>query len=143
MVPSSSVSRTATENAVALEQEILDRIPSAFGRLAFLASLRDETTGRYKHHRLAGIISDDGADKLLCEMHDGIFADWLNRTLEQQKADLDLYLSRVGIDIRAVRDTYSTLAPASATEVESRLFLSDLEILLELRKAPANSPGSS
>ncbi len=142
MARSSSVNRTASEKAVALEQEILDRIPSAFGRLAFLASLRDESTGRYKHHRLAGIVSDDEADRLLGEMHDGVFADWLNRTLEQQKDDLDLYLSRGGIDIRAVRDIYSTLAPASASEVERRLYLSDLETLLELRKASASSPGS-
>lgn len=38
-----------------LWRRTLSGIPSIYGRLAFLASLRDVNTGRYEHHGLAMI----------------------------------------------------------------------------------------
>jgi hypothetical protein len=61
--------------------------------------------------------------------------------LEQQKADLDLYLSSFQADRRTILSTwirlapYRNLVPASARDPERRLYLADLEALLEILKA--------
>jgi len=64
----------------------------------------------------------------------------LNYTLEQQKADLDLYLSAQQADKREVIENWTALTPyryfppASAREMERKLYLTDLEALLALLK---------
>jgi hypothetical protein len=60
--------------------------------------------------------------------------------LEQQKADLDLYLSGLGSNRRTILDTwirltpYRGLIPSVVRDVERRLYLADLETILELLK---------
>jgi hypothetical protein len=106
----------------------------------YLASLRDQNTGRYEHHGMSQVFGDDEADQSLRESHGRTFADWLCFGLELQKADLDLYLSSFEPDKRTILETwirlapYRNLVPASAREVERRLYLTDLEALLDLLK---------
>ena len=71
----------------------LTQIPSLFGRLVYLSALRDVNTDQYQHHGLATVFSKDEAHDALRESHERTFAEWLTFTLEEQKADLDLYLS--------------------------------------------------
>jgi hypothetical protein len=126
--------------AADLWRKTLVQIPSVFGRLVYLASLRDQNTGRYEHHGLSQVFGEDEADQSLRESHNRTFADWLCFGLEQQKADLDLYLSSFEPDKRTILETwirlapYRNLVPASAREVERRLYLTDLETLLDLLK---------
>jgi hypothetical protein len=69
--------------------------------------------------------------------------------LEQQKADLDLYISGLFEDKRVVVETwirlapYQNLLPASVRGVERRLYTADFAALLELFKAAygAEAPG--
>ena len=116
----------------------LSQIPSTFGRLVYLASLRDPNSSLYQHHGLAHLFSEREADKALRSSHEEVFAQWLCLTLEQQKQDLDLYLSGLEDDRRTVLRAWLQLAsyrnslPATAREVERDLFLTDLETLLEL-----------
>ena len=119
-----------------LWRHTLSQIPSCFGRLVYLSSLRAPNTGRYEHHGLAMIFGTAQADKALRKTHSDAFQEWLNYSLEQQKADLDLYLSDQQADKKEVLENWAALAPyryflpASAREMERNLYLGDLKALL-------------
>jgi hypothetical protein len=64
--------------------------------------------------------------------------------LADQKADLDDYLRISGIDASAL--PYRDMAPANAHEVERQLYLTDLEVILQLisfETAAIASPNAS
>jgi hypothetical protein len=121
-------------------RKTLSQIPSVFGRLVYLSSLRGTNTGQYEHHGLSLIFGEEEAHKALRRSHEESFAGWLNFSLEQQKADLDLYLSALAGKRTAIIDTwlrlmpYRNVVPASARPTEKRLFVSDFEALLHLLK---------
>lgn len=114
------------------------QILSLFGRLVYLSSLYDRQDQRYHHLELEDYLGPDEADRLLRQTHQQAFAQWLCFDLEQQKADLDLYLSDLGVEKRTTLAIWAGLAPyrdlipPDAEEHERRLFLADLKALLEL-----------
>ena len=126
-------------------QRTLQRIPSLFGRLAYLASLRDETSGRYRHFGLARMYGDDEADIVLRVSHERVFAEWLNLSLERQRGEIERHLDQLDEDRRTVLaawgalQPYAALPPAAAGEAERVLYLSDLEIILEILRRDAAS----
>lgn len=116
----------------------LAQIPSTFGRMVYLASLRNSITDIYEHHGLSSVFGPDEAGRALRDGHERAFADWLTYSLEQQKADLDLYLSTLELPKRQLLRTWQKLAPyrnlipSSALEAERTLYLTDVEALLDL-----------
>jgi hypothetical protein len=126
--------------AADLWRNTLSQIPTVFGRLVYLASLRDMNSGGYQHYGLAQIFGEKDTDKTLRHSHIQIFSEWLNFNLEQQKEQLETYLGGLEEDISAILSTwirlapYRNLIPARAREVERRLYLTDLETVLELLK---------
>lgn len=135
--PQATLERGAASD---LWRRTLSQIPSVFGRLVYLSSLRDPNTGQYNHYGLAQVFGFEEADRALRQSHLDAFAEWLSYTLEQQKADLGLYLAGLDGNRRVILDTwirtapYRNLVPATAREVERRLYLADLETILELLK---------
>jgi hypothetical protein len=121
-----------------LWRHTLSQIPTTFGRLVFLSTLRDPNTGAYTHYGFAQRVGEDAADEALRQSHLQCFSEWLVFSLEEQKADLDLYLSGIDSDRKTILETwirtkpYRNLIPAGAMEVERRLYHADLEALLEL-----------
>jgi hypothetical protein len=121
-----------------LWRHTLSQIPTTFGRLVFLSTLRDPNTGVYAHYGFAQRVGEEVSAATLRQSHEQCFAEWINFKLEEQKADLDLYLSGIEGDKRTILDTwlrtkpYRSLIPVSAQEIEKQLYYSDLETLLEL-----------
>ena len=124
--------------AAELWRRTLSQIPTLFGRLVYLASLRDANTGRYIHFGFAQQFSDREADQALRRSHFNTFEDWLCFSLEEQKDDLEEYLARLDQDRETVLDHWRSLPPfpsfipASTKAAQRELFLSDLKIVLEM-----------
>ena len=116
----------------------LAQIPTLFGRLVYLNSLRSTDTGQYVHHGLADIYGEDESNSALTRSHEETFACWLASSLEQQKADLDLYIAGLHLPRAVIVETwlrsrpYLNVVPFSARQSERDLFSSDFEALLEL-----------
>ncbi len=116
----------------------LAQVPTTFGRIAYLASLRDANSGRYQHFGLAQVYSPEEAEQALRASHMDVFTEWLNYPLARQKSDLEEYLG----SLEESRDTvlrawtalnpYRNLTPMDASEAQKELFVSDLEVILEL-----------
>ena len=123
-----------------LWRHTLSQIPTIFGRLVYLSSLRNANTGKYEHHGLALVFGEDEANRALRKSHAQAFEEWLSFNIEQQKADLDLYLSSLFEDKRTVLETwlrlapYRNLVPSSIRRVERQLYLADLTAIIQLLK---------
>jgi hypothetical protein len=126
--------------AADLWRNTLSQIPTLFGRLVYLASLRNGNSGVYEHYGLAQVFGDKDADRTLRQSHTQVFSAWLNLNLEQQKADLEEYLSGLEEDVDSILANwvrmapYRNLIPARAREVERQLYLTDIEVVIELLK---------
>lgn len=125
---------TATE---ALAQ-IVAEIPSTFGRIVYLAGLREGAT--YSHYGLSLTHTPADVAAAAKKAHKAIFNEWLNFSLEEQHADIELYLAtdlrrkRLTICNWAVNAPWELLPPASAEGPEIQLFSADLSALLKLYK---------
>ncbi len=121
-----------------LWKNTLSRIPTVFGRLLFLASLRDSNDGQYRHFGLAQRFSESIAGITLRDHHRQTFEEWLAFPVEQQKADLDTYLASIEGEPKEIVANWIQLGalrncvPVEAREVEKTLYLSDLDALLEM-----------
>lgn len=126
--------------AADLWRNTLGQIPTAFGRLVYLAGLRDPNSGAYAHHGLAAVFGEQEAESAIRTSHEDCFAAWLRLELREQREDLMAYLQGLEADRKTVVEVwtrvtpYLNLPPAAALQVERELFLSDLEALLSLMR---------
>ena len=123
----------------------LGQIPSTFGKIAYLASLRNENSGRYQHFGLEQIYSAEQADRVLRESHEEVFREWLNYSLQPQADDLENYLDSIEDNRSTVLTTWMTLepyrrlVPAGATEAARELYINDLQLVLDLLQSGSSS----
>lgn len=116
----------------------LAMIPSAFARLAYMASLRDLSTGRYEHAGLVAVYQREAVQQALEQCHEEIFERLLESTLEEQERDLRAYLENIelGIEIAVSHwrklQAYRTLLPVEAPDYLKELFCSNIRVLLEM-----------
>ena len=115
-------------------------IGTFYGRLVYLAGLRNPDTGRYEHYgsSSAGRVH---ASRTLKSVHERIFNDWVTHPLERKKNDIDLYIKgidQVGqaelIDAWLRLTPYKNLVPASIQGPERQRHISDFEAILGLLK---------
>jgi len=139
--------------AADLWTQTLSRIPTAYGRLTYLASLRDPNSGVYRHHGLSAIYGRDESARALRESHEQAFAEWLKLDLETKTADLREYASGLEDPPAVVLKYLATTAmsefqlPDNARAMERKLFHRDFEMVVELLRhasgGHSNGRGSS
>jgi hypothetical protein len=126
----------------------LSKIPSSFGKLTFLAGLRDDSTGRYTDP-LAALAYGKVLDAVLERRHREIFFAWLVLDLATQSTQVAQHLAVDDKDQNTLIEQwiqerlYEKLIPSAAGEVERKLFVSDLMTILLLLQGQLNSSEES
>ena len=132
--PKGGLDRTAAED---LFRHTLSQIDSVYGRLNYLASLRDPVTGAYRHHGLSSMFGRDESTKALREFHEQTFREWIALPLRDKHRDLMDFLETLEEPLRQVfghwkqSRVYRTYVPVAASEAEKMLFSMQLETLME------------
>jgi hypothetical protein len=119
----------------------LSRIPSVFGRLALLASLKDEQTGRYGDPLAVLLYGRKQTEDCLRQKHAEIFFAWLRLALVAQTVDLTKCLTCWEDDQNPFTTSWfderlpEKLIPGPASEMEHALFMGNLRAAFESLKA--------
>jgi hypothetical protein len=119
-----------------LEKHTLSRIPTLYGQLSYLASLRDRNSGAYRHHGLSEQFGREEAVQALKQAHSAIFLEWLNLSIADKYEDLGKYVAGLDVTVKEAAEhwrqtgTPQTLIPQGASEAAREHFLSDLRVLL-------------
>jgi len=120
----------------------LTNIETSYGRLVYLAGLRNPETGRYEHYGASGISADAlDASRTLRKVHEQVFKEWIGFPLERKKVDIELYIAGIDqidrvelIDAWLRLTPYKNLVPASIQGPEREKHTSDFEAILGLLK---------
>jgi len=119
-------------------QTTLAGIPGLFARLAYIASLRDLSSGRYEHAGLLAIYPDEAVQQALQLCHEQIFERILESPLFSQREDLRACLAGMegGLCGAASHwrriESYRLLVPEAVPDYLKDLFCSNLRALLEI-----------
>lgn len=118
----------------------LAEIETAYGRLVYLASLRNWDSGRYEHYATEPSLRKNAHQRIL-RLHEAIFREWVNFTLARKKADIDFYIRGLdSIDPAELVDAwlrltpYKNLVPGAILGPEREQHISDVEAILGLLK---------
>jgi len=120
-----------------LFKHTLSQIPTLYGRLSYLASLRDPNSGVYRHYGLFLSYGREQSAEALRTAHTTVFNEWIVLSLEAKNDDLTAYLATLedpqDAVVRHLRHSkiYRTLLPPNASPAEAELFSIDLDLLLE------------
>src|SRR6266850_4909732 len=113
-------------------------IPNLYGRLIYIASLRDLSTGTYEHSGLAALYSPEAIQEALECCHHESFQRILETPLAIQAGDLRECLQEMDGSFSATlsnwrrMESYRILPPSNATDYLRELFFSNLRALLEI-----------
>src|SRR5580704_2341355 len=102
-MPRFKLKGTLERNALAdLWKHTLSQIPSTYGRLVYLASLRDANSGAYRHHGLSAAFGREESLGALRKSHEDTFREWLSLPLSDKSADLIVHFQNVQENPRQV-----------------------------------------
>lgn len=116
----------------------LASIPNDFGRLTYVTSLRDLSTGRYEHAGLAALYPTEAIQQALKQCHEEIFARILETPLALQEADLRNCLQGMQgplpdtVSHWRQMEAYRVLMPEDSPDYLKELFCSNLRALLAI-----------
>jgi hypothetical protein len=127
----------------------LAAIPNLFGRLTYIASLRDLSSGKYEHAGLAALYSPEAVQEALACCHYEIFQRVLETPLAVQAEDLRECLEGMAGPFAATVshwrqiESYRILLPGNAPDYLRELFFSNLRALLEILDAKCSTARSA
>jgi len=124
-------------------------IPGEFGRLTYMASLRDLSSGRYEHAGLTALYPDEAIQQALTLCHEQIFERVLETPLSRQEVDLKECLARMPGGLTSALthwrrlEAYRVLLPERVPGYLKELFCSNLRALLEILQEECSTARSS
>ena len=114
----------------------LEPLDGMFARLVYLASLREPSTGRYRHDRLAAVYFPDQINEVVGACHEEMLERLLEMPLSMQQNDLRKYVNSLpGVfdeNVRACRQVAVQWIPSAAPSYLRELFHSNFLALTEI-----------
>jgi hypothetical protein len=124
-------------------------IPGNFARLAYVASLRDLSSGRYEHEGLTAMYPGEAIQQALEVCHEQVFERILEMPLSEQEQDLRSCLGAMQGGLFATvkhwqrLESYRVLVPEKSPDYLKELFYSNLRALLEILQEEGSRVRSS
>ena len=127
-------SRTVVED---FSSRTLAAISTCFGRLYYVNSLKDSTTGRYRHDGLSRLYSEGAVQEALAHCHEELFARILETPLRDQELDLKKCLRAAGGQYWELAEDWRenrglSLCPDGVPRYLHDLFCSNVNALLSI-----------
>jgi hypothetical protein len=119
-----------------LTANYLDPLPGPFDRLAYLSGLREVSSGKYVHERLATVYGRERVDQVAAACHEEVFERLLEMPLSSQEQALRRYVESLsGTSAEKVENCGQLAAswvPPKSPSYLTELYSSNLSALLEL-----------
>lgn len=128
-------SRAVTED---FSSRTLAAISSVFGRLYYVTSLKDSSSGRYEHDGLKSLYPENAVQEALSNCHEELFSRLLETPLREQERDLRECLHSAGDQYWDVVESwrenrgFQNMAPEGLPDYLNDLFCSNMGALLAI-----------
>jgi len=126
----------------------LEPMGGMYERLAYVANLRDPSTGTYSHERLSVVFGEESVSQALADCHEELFERLLESPLALQEEDLRSYLDTLPGERKGHLWEHcakpEAWIPPQAPDYLKKLFCSNLHALCELlqEKKPGTRSGT-
>jgi len=117
-----------------------------FGRLLYLASTRDYTSGEYHHYGLGRSFSEQVAREALAACHQEVFYDLAICPLKSLVPQVERFMVSGGRDLQnslnswEVFETYRLTVPNDCDRLTAGLLLSNIKVAMALLKSRQSAP---